>query len=227
MDRRGIVIFDIDGTLTREISCWQYLHEQRGTWEPRGREAQERFFRGEMTYDEWCEHDAGLLAGMPLTELERILASIRRYNHVDETLQQLREAGFGIVLLSSGLTHLAWQFAPVDSVYANELLAENGLLTGQTAVNIHIAGKGEAIPRIEEEFGLPRSRFCAVGDSTGDIPVFRRVPFSIALNPRDPVVEEAATVTLHTDSLRVVGQVVLEHFAQGLGSTAEKASRRK
>lgn len=26
-------VFDVDGTLTRVESCWQFIHEKLGTWE--------------------------------------------------------------------------------------------------------------------------------------------------------------------------------------------------
>ncbi len=59
-----VVVFDLDGTLTRERSIWEYIHKCLGTWYGFAERFQERFLRGEISYEEFCNLDAQVWKGM-------------------------------------------------------------------------------------------------------------------------------------------------------------------
>jgi len=44
--RYKLIIFDIDGTITRHISSWRYIHERLGLWADRAFRYQEDFLAG-------------------------------------------------------------------------------------------------------------------------------------------------------------------------------------
>ena len=53
-----LALFDLDGTLTRERSSWEYIHRRLGVWEENAEKFQEAFLRGEIDYNRFCELDA-------------------------------------------------------------------------------------------------------------------------------------------------------------------------
>ena len=54
-----LVVFDVDGTLTKHSSVWWRLHQHFGTTDE-GKQYYDRYFAGEITYDMWADLDAGL-----------------------------------------------------------------------------------------------------------------------------------------------------------------------
>ncbi|MHA2080816.1 MAG: hypothetical protein ACW99H_06700 [Candidatus Thorarchaeota archaeon] len=51
-----LVVFDVDGTLTKHSSVWWRLHEHFGTT-VEGKQYYEQYFAGEITYDQWADLD--------------------------------------------------------------------------------------------------------------------------------------------------------------------------
>ena len=56
--RYKLIVFDIDGTITRHISSWRYIHEKLGLWDDRAFHYQEDFLAGKISYRRFCELDA-------------------------------------------------------------------------------------------------------------------------------------------------------------------------
>ena len=60
-----LIVFDIDGTLTRHVSSWQFIHERLGLWENEAIEYQNRFLEGKISYRKFCRLDAAHWKGIP------------------------------------------------------------------------------------------------------------------------------------------------------------------
>jgi phosphoserine phosphatase len=69
--RIRLVIFDLDGTITRSPNVWRHLHEELGTWNS-GRIFAQQYLNGEISYREWAQLDCSLWKGTRLEELLRI-----------------------------------------------------------------------------------------------------------------------------------------------------------
>ena len=72
-DRFRLVVFDLDGTLTRERSIWEYINIRLGKWYGFAEEYQKQFLAGQISYDEFCEGDAQVWKGMREKELLEIV----------------------------------------------------------------------------------------------------------------------------------------------------------
>ena len=59
-----LVVFDIDGTITRHISSWRYIHEKLGLWDVLAQKYREQFIAGRISYRKFCELDAAEWRGM-------------------------------------------------------------------------------------------------------------------------------------------------------------------
>ena len=181
-----LVVFDVDGTLLKAVSSWQFLHERLGTWD-RGKQYADQFFRGAITYEDWARLDASLWRGLNLGRVRQIVDSIPYTIGARDVITVLRRNGFKVVLLSAGLslvTERVEREIGVDDSLANDLKVEEGLLTGEVKVNVSVDNKDAALLRMLKRFNLGIDECVAVGDDETMIPLFEKVNLSIAFNPR-------------------------------------------
>ena len=211
-----LVVFDVDGTLMRVVSSWQFLHEKLGTWD-RGKRYAEQFFRGVITYEDWARLDASLWKGLKLERVRQIVDGIPYTDGAQEVVTTLKMNGFKVVLLSAGLSVVTERIEKeieVDGSLANELKVENGLLTGKVKVNVSVDNKHTVLGRMLKKFNLGMNECAAFGDDETLIPLFERVSLSIAFNPRSWVVEQQADIVVKGDNLREVLPYLLEKRKQ-------------
>jgi len=215
MSKFKLAVFDVDGTLTRVKSCWQFIHEKLGTWENGGRENAKLYFNGEISYNDWAQMDAALWKGISLAKIEEIIADIQLADGIKEVFEFLKRNRIKIVLLTAGLTLLAKRIDKefsVDFYVGNELEVENGKLTGRVKVKVSLENKGEILNGILEKFGVKPKECLAVGDDETMIPVFRKVGLSIAFNPQSSKVEKHAKITVKAKSLREIISQIQKHM---------------
>lgn len=212
MKKPKLVVFDVDGTLMKVASSWQFLHEKLGTWN-KGKHHAEQFFQGVITYEDWARLDASLWRGLKLERVRQIVDSMPYTNGAQDVITTMRRNGFKVVLLSAGLSVVTERIEreiEVDDSLANELKVEKGFLTGEVKVNVSVDNKDTVLDRMLKKFNLGMDQCAAVGDDETLIPLFERVSLSIAFNPRSWVVEEQADIVLKSDDLREVLPYLLD-----------------
>jgi len=198
------VIFDLDGTLTPVRSVWKYIHEALGLWDTEALRHQKAFEAGEIRYEEWCALDAAHWKGRPVSELRSIADSIPYRDGVRETVAGLRAAGTLVGVVSTGLNLLAERVRDdlgLDDTICNHLEWEAGLLTGRVGINVDHDRKDAALHQFCRRFEVSPAQVIAIGDSDGDIPMFEKAGFSVAVRPASRRTAEAASVVLDHESL--------------------------
>jgi phosphoserine phosphatase len=121
------VIFDLDGTLTKIPSPWQYVHERLGVWETTACHHLQEWLAGKICYEEFCQRDTSLWNGRPVDEIYSYLDEIEWNRHVPAVVEKLVSARVPSVIISSGFKYVAakiqqhcgWE--PLV-IYANELV---------------------------------------------------------------------------------------------------------
>ncbi len=199
-----LVVFDVDGTLMRAVSSWQFFHERLGTWD-KGKKYADQFFQGNINYEEWARLDASLWRGLKLERIKKIVGSIPYINGAQHVITTLKRKGFKVFLLSGGLTLITERIEReigVDDSLANELKVANDFLTGEVKVNVSIDNKDTALLHMLKKFNIGIAECAAVGDDETMIPLFEEVGLSIAFNPRSWAVEERADIVVKSEDLR-------------------------
>lgn len=202
-----LVVFDLDGTLTQERSIWEYLHKRLGKWYGFAEEFQQQFWSGKISYEEFCERDAEVWKGMKVEELFKIIKTVPFHSGVDEFIHYLREKGLKLTLVSSGLSLLSrWvhQKYGFDFSISNDLLHEDGILTGKVRIQVYYDKKAEWVRRILNHFNVKPEEAIAIGDSDGDIEMFQMVGYSIAFNSSSRDLENIASVSVKSQNLREI-----------------------
>jgi phosphoserine phosphatase len=199
-----LVVFDLDGTLTRERSIWEYIHIRLGKWYGFAEEYQKQFLAGKISYEEFCERDAQVWKGMKVEELLEIVRTVPFHPGADELIAYFKQKGLKLSVVSSGLSILSnWvhQKYGFDYSVSNDLLQENGVLTGKVKIQVYYDKKAEWVKRILERFDARPEEVIAIGDSKGDMDMFQMVGFSVAFNSSCSNLDKIANACIPSQNL--------------------------
>ena len=199
-----MVTLDLDGTLTRERSVWEYIHKQLGKWYGFAEDYQNQFLAGKISYEEFCERDAQVWKGMKVEELLEIVKTVPFHTGANELTHYLRQKGLKLSLVSSGLSLLSdWvhQKYGFDYSVSNDLLCEDGILTGQVKIQVYYDKKAEWVEKILKQFRVKPEEVIAIGDSSGDLELFQMAGFSIAFNSSCKDLDRMASICVQSGNL--------------------------
>jgi phosphoserine phosphatase len=203
-DQFKLVVFDLDGTLTRERSIWEYIHIRLEKWYGFAEEYQKQFLAGKISYEEFCERDAQVWKGMRVEELLEIVKTVPFHPGADELIACLKQKGLKLSVVSSGLSILSnWvhQKYGFDYSVSNDLVQDNGVLTGKVKIQVYYDKKAEWVERISKRFNVKPEEVIAIGDSIGDIDMFQMVGFSVAFNSSCSDLDNIANVCISSQNL--------------------------
>ncbi|MGB2662123.1 MAG: HAD family phosphatase, partial [Candidatus Omnitrophota bacterium] len=161
-----LVVFDIDGTITRHISSWRYIHEKLGLWDILAKKYQDQFLAGKISYRRFCELDAAHWKGIEAKKLHDIFKHVKYSKNARKAIKKLKKAGFKLAAVSTGLQFVAERVKKelgFDYVVGNRLNARGGRLTGGVTINISHGAKGKTLRTILKRFKLKPHEMIAVG----------------------------------------------------------------
>jgi len=141
---------------------------------------------------------------MRVGKLTEIAKTVPFYTGADELIGYLKSKGLKLALVSSGLSVLSgWvhQRYGFDYSISNDLLHENGILTGKVRIQVYYDQKAKWVEKILETFGIESEESMAIGDSSGDIEMFKRVGFSVAFNSACSELDQIADVCIRSENL--------------------------
>ena len=142
-----------------------------------------------------------LLVGMKLQDVLREVSKVEMMRNIRETVDKLLGQGLQVILTTDNPDFLCQ--------YLVEHFGFNGFVSSKVAVkNGVISDDIEPLP--DKRLGIrkycawmsiPLSKVVHVGDGLNDVPVFRVVGYSIALNTNIDKVKKAASYQMETDNL--------------------------
>lgn len=174
-------------------------------WEGRADRHQERFHAGEIGYEEFCRLDAEEWRGAAVERLRSICDSIPYHDGAADLVAALKGSGMVVGVVSTGLSLLAERVRrdlDLDHAVANDIVARDGSVTGEVVIRIAHGEKDGALARFCESYALPPRHVAAVGDTEGDLSMFRAAGWSIAFNAAGAEVEREASVSAAGTDLR-------------------------
>jgi len=198
-----LVIFDLDGTLIKPSSSWQYLHQKLGT-RKEARKNSELFYAGKLSWDEWAERDARLWAGSDVNEVKRIVQRCPLTKGAKKTVLKLKENGLDMAIISGGISFFADRVAQeleISHVFSNKLHEKDGKLTGEVTITVTSTNKPILLLQLLKQLKLSLEHVGAVGDDFTMVPLFKIVGLSIAFNPSKTDVKESADIVIVGQSL--------------------------
>jgi phosphoserine phosphatase len=204
-----LVIFDLDGTLTPVESLWRYLHETFGTWE-QGRIAALKYSRGEISYKQWAESDAGCWAGVSTSKVMEMLEKIPYRRGAREVFRELKRRQVKTAIVSAGLSILANKVAEeleADATVSNELETREGRLTGGIKVRVAVNNKREIIEQVAASLQIGMQEVALVGDQAFDLE--HSECLRIAFRPKNDIARRRANIVVEGDDLTQILQYLI------------------
>src|SRR2546423_7631573 len=195
---RGLVFFDVDGTLVPGTSTSQHLARWHGHLAELSA-AEAAYDAGTLSNAEACVLDARAWRGRTPAEVHDRLASLPVVDGITDTVEWCRAHG-----VRPYLATLAWE--PVARYLAGRfgfagccgptLATANGYYTGDVGRHFDEYDKRDFAAATAAAAGVPLSACAAGGDSRSDLPLFAEVGLPIAFNAT-PAVEAVAPPAGH------------------------------
>lgn len=208
-----LVVFDLDGTLIKPSSSWQYLHQKLGTLKEARRNS-ELFYTDKISWNEWAERDARLWAGSDVNEVKRIVQRCPLTKGAKKTTLRLKENRLDVAIISGGISFFADRVAKeleISHVFSNKLHEKDGILTGEVTITVTSKNKPRLLLRLLKQLKLSLGHVVAVGDDFTMVPLFKIAGLSIAFNPSRTDVKESADIVLVKQSLLDILPYILKN----------------
>ncbi|MBV0926348.1 HAD-IB family phosphatase [Halomicroarcula limicola] len=207
-----LVVFDLDGTLTRQRGGFKLLHTLYGTAEA-GEELTAKYESGEVTFEEWCRMtvDTWRNAGVTAADIDRATRAVKPKRGATEVLDSLEAESIPFGILSAGVGNLAHRFEQQDLEFirGNFLRFSDGHLSN-IDVGVGPSKKGELLREFRGE--LPETEIRYIGDSHTDTEAFEEADTAILFDPDERVPDaaiDAADTIVESDDLRDTSEFLL------------------
>jgi len=192
-----LVVFDMDGVLTRDRSSWTFVHDMMGVSNEHNLKA---FIEGKIDENEFIKSDIALWHGVDpdisLRKIARFFRELRLIDGIQETVACLHYNNIKCVICSGGIDLAAKMISDeygFDEYAAVTLLTdENGRLTGKAIKGANLSDKGVSVREFIKKYNTTPERTVSIGNSFTDIKMFESTGLSIAFNPEDDMTRNAA-----------------------------------
>lgn len=200
--RKRILIADMDSTMIQQ-ECIDELADEAGVGD-RVADITARAMNGELEFEGALRERVGLLAGLPVAVIDKVLANrISLMPGGPELVATMRGSGAYTALVSGGFTSFTSVIAARLGFHenrANTLLEAEGRLTGQAADPIlGQEAKVTALTEIAARLGLTPGEAIAVGDGANDLGMLRLAGTGVALHAKPQVQARARIRVNHGD----------------------------
>lgn len=198
--RWRLAAFDFDGSLTRDEMIVK-LAKARGVEEAVA-SITDRAMRGELDYAESLRRRVGLVAGLDVETAMDVIDEIELFPGAHATIDTLRDSDIHVAILTggfrSGVEHLlSREGITVDTVIANELGIEDGVLTGGVSGPFVDTDKAEVLDDLLTSLGIDPQTVIAIGDGANDIPMLEVAGLAVGFRPK-PVIRPFCDVEIST-----------------------------
>ena len=208
----------MDGVLVDVKSSWQFVHE---AFDKDNLENMNKYLSGRITYGQFVKSDIALWGHVRLDRIRSILDKVPVMLGAEQTFECLRSAGLKTALISAGLSILAERLQAIlglDLIFANEILTDQkGFLTGEGVVKVSLLDKLKVLNELSTTERISLVECAVVGDSSYDIPMFKKAGLSIAFNSEEKRVQKSADVVIKKKDLREILPYLIPHSKNSKG----------
>lgn len=202
----GLLVSDMDSTLIT-IECIDEIAAGMGI-KAQISAITERAMQGELDFAQSLRARVALLKGLPVQQLQQVYEQILTLSPgAIGLLQACQQHQIRFMLVSGGFTYftdrLQQQYG-LDYTFANQLVIDNGYLTGSVHGDIIDAqAKARLLTEYRQQLGLTPAQVLAIGDGANDIPMLQTAGIGIAYHAK-PKTQAAADIAIRFGHLECV-----------------------
>ncbi|MBW2975220.1 HAD family phosphatase [Candidatus Woesearchaeota archaeon] len=215
-----LVCFDVDGTLVDNIVfSWQLFHDYFKTDEKKRIKVREKYYKGEISYLEWANHDINMWVEKKARKEDFFNAlkhnDVKLMNGALETLNKLREKGIKLAIISGSLNVILEYVLPNYREYFSDVFLsridfdKDGNIRKVEATEYDMIKKAAALRIIARKENLDLRECVFVGDHYNDVEIAKEAGLSIAFDCKDERLREAADHAIDKKDLREILRYIL------------------
>lgn len=177
----------------------------------------EAAMNGTMDYTESFQMRVNSLKGLAYDKALAETSGIRLMPGAVELIEYIRSIGGKTAMITCGFSLVAdsvQEQLGLDYAYSNELVVEDGFLTGESIGPLCVTNAKETVlSELVEKTGIPFEECLVIGDGANDICLFEKAGFSVAFNAK-PIVQQHACAVVSEKDLRCVIPILESVIAQ-------------
>jgi len=162
---------------------------------------------GEMDYTKSFQMRVSALKGLSAQKAQEEADKLQLMPGAVELIHYIHGIGGKTAMITGGFNLAADRVKEqlnLDYSYSNELLVQDGILTGDAVGPVRVTNAKETVlSELVEKTGIPFEECFVVGDGANDICLFEKAGFSVAFNAK-PIVQEHANAVVSEKDLRLV-----------------------
>ncbi len=199
------IAFDLDGTLVEKESSWLTIHEFFNTIDKEQTNIK-AYTRGLIDFEEFMNREISFWPkNLHITLIEDILSDYSIKKNAYSIVNNLRNTGFFIIIVSAGIDILAYKVAKdleVLHILANGLeIDDKGYLTGKSIYRVDLIDKHKALENYISKFDICLDECIAVGDSKYDLNFLTNCGLSIAMGNDEILSKKADIIISNLDEI--------------------------
>ena len=217
-----MVSFDVDKTLFREPALttavhafgigerWDALHEM---------EDKKRITKGQCLLSQYK-----LLVGMKVEDILHEISKVEMMKNIRETVEKLHGLELQIILTTDNPDFLCQSLVQrfnFNGYVSSKVAVKDGVITDEIEP---LPDKRLGIRKYCAWMSVPLSKVVHVGDGLNDVPVFRTVGYSVALNTTLDKVRKTASHAMETDDLMDVYKHIYSVMSSKIASVNQSAA---
>lgn len=191
-----LVVFDMDSTLI-PIEVIDELAVQAGVGNAVS-QITEAAMRGELDFNESLEQRVFQLKGMSEVAIESVISQLEFNPGIERFCHYILEQQGDIAIASGGFMPFAKELAnrlPFSKVMANNLIIEDGVLTGEVSYPIVNADvKADCLKEWLSQSGGSKQNVIAVGDGANDLKMLQQAGIGVAYKAKPTLGKSADCV---------------------------------
>ena len=200
-----LIVFDMDSTLI-DAETIDELARTAGVFD-KVAEITNNAMAGEINYKDALFTRVQLLKGLPLKTAQEAVNDIPLMPGAEDLLKYAKSMGYITAMVSGGFRLLSNRIGDIlkmDYVISNDLVIENGCLTGDFTGPLTAGDSKERVfEEIIKENNVSPEECVVIGDGANDIGIFKKAGYSIAFNSK-PVLHQHADVVITDKNLRAI-----------------------
>ena len=202
-----LLCLDMDGVLFKDVNFWMELHKVFGT-EKEGKILTSKYLNS--NYDKLVEEVVvKLWKGKSAKSYFDLVNSLEYLPGITSLFDKVKQKGFITAIISASSIDCARRVQHdfgVDHLFANELIIQNGEVSGEFVWPIGAGNqkKAEIITHLCKDLNIDVKECIYIGDSRQDIEAFKIAGLSIAFNSDSAELKKVATHIIESNNLRDV-----------------------